>query len=946
MAEEDVLNSFKELSDYDDAARLLSKIYPESLKNSSKNDLASPESFACLLHRKPELFEVVKRGFESRNFDSVWEACERYTQPMKIYHSQSIEDIPGILTGVSSNLRDVVNGRINTPFWRLSSPMSSDFEDTKEGPPAIVKEINLRELMEQTDMPHMLFYELGSFRENPEQYARLQRLFCMGQNIFFVNASATGKTRLLYEGLFEHWGLYVTAYPDESEARALRAVSLMEKFYGEEDMVGELPEASALGYRQLLDSNLKVLDRRFSAVLLVHLLVFREFLKTAHAECVINDEDLRRRWLLVQLSYRYLDKKKDIHLKLLKTLHFEPENSIHAELFKVIENIKPLLPESVITEGLFVAIDEANNAMNEVWRDPDLFAERHPLIKSIIRTWRDRLASFGIPITFIVAGIEIPSEYFPSTSPEWSSWRWSSDTGSFDDKDSQRRFISPFLTPSYAATPSAFYPRSATHEVIFHYILTGKHPPYFGINRLEVVTCAVGQFKDQDMQVIAMDQPGPLIAAAVYLNSGRNREQKSLYSFTAFSSFFEVRWPGGENYPAAAYIAWYIALAFVNGRAMSDVFSIPLPGWLKNSASHAQLVILRKDDRGVVEEMVVEMSALQPTSPPLGYPASTAEDVIAWLNQERTGAFCICPSNCGAELIFVLKLQRKYVWVMLRTVGRSVQPEDIDMQAEFETLTEHNLFSGASPDTTEFEKPLKEALASLPNPLAPTGTFPVLRALASFPTQPPLSLSVAQEAEGGPVAVLKNDTFQTVTESSPRKDLIEVLISSMHDHRLPYANDAFSSIEIGPASEPRKGKRKDSAEEPQEAPSENHFNKASTSSDRLIRSIPRHLSPPSSPTLDAKPGPSSNVAADPVDKASFPPPPPIPKRVKKERNVISMGSNIAKASTSSADIPRRQSPRNAKPQIDGSKELSLTPPDAVPLRRSPRVHKPKKSGGK
>ncbi|KAG6815725.1 hypothetical protein H0H87_011941 [Tephrocybe sp. NHM501043] len=486
-------------------------------------------------------------------------------------------------------------------------------------------------------------------------------------------------------------------------------------------------------------------------------------------------------------------------------------------------------------------------------------------------------------------------------------------------------------------------PRSATHEVIFHYILTGRHPPYFGINRLEVVTCAVGQFMDQDMQVIAMNQPGPLIAAAIYVNSGRNRNQKSLYSFTAFSSFFNVRWPGGETYPAAAYISWYIALAFVNGRAMSDVFSIPLLGWLKDSSSPAQLVILRKDNHGAVEEMVVGTSALQPTSPPLGYAASTPDDVIAWLNQERTGAFCICPSDCGAELIFILKLRRKYVWVMLRTVGRSVQPEDIDMQTEFETLTD-NLFSRVSPDTIEYDKPLKEALERLPNPLAPQGTLPVLRVLASFPTQPPLSRNAAQRAKGGPVAVLKNDTFQTVTESSPREDLIEALISSMHNHRLPYANHAFSPIKIGPASEPRKGKRKGSAEEPQKA-LEHDSSKARTLSDRLIRSIPRHLSPPSPQNLDAKPGPSSNVATDAVEEASSLPPPPNPKRVKKERNIPSKGSNIAKASTSSADIPRRQSPRNAKPQIDGSKELSLTPPDAVPLRRSPREHKPKKSGG-
>ncbi|KAG6825317.1 hypothetical protein H0H87_009790, partial [Tephrocybe sp. NHM501043] len=209
---------------------------------------------------------------------------------------------------------------------------------------------------------------------------------------FFVNSSATGKTRLLYEGLFQYWGLYVTVHPDDSEATALETV-LKPRFYDEEKMVNMLPEASALGYQQLLDSNLKALNRRFSAALLVHLLVFREFLKTAHAECVLNDKDLRRRWLLVQLSCHHLDDTEDIHLQLLKTLHFKPGSIIDRELLNVMDDIKHLLPESTITEGLFVVIDEANNALQEFWINPNLIAERHPLIRSIIRTWRDRLAS-------------------------------------------------------------------------------------------------------------------------------------------------------------------------------------------------------------------------------------------------------------------------------------------------------------------------------------------------------------------------------------------------------------------------------------------------------------------------------------------------------------------------------------------------------------------------
>ncbi|KAG6842855.1 hypothetical protein H0H93_003173, partial [Arthromyces matolae] len=59
--------------------------------------------------------------------------------------------------------------------------------------------------------------------------------------------------------------------------------------------------------------------------------------------------------------------------------------------------------------------------------------------------------------------------------------------------------------------------QSAAHEVIFHYIMTGSHPRHYGVDRINLVSRGVGQFKDGAMQVIAMDQPGITIAAAIWL---------------------------------------------------------------------------------------------------------------------------------------------------------------------------------------------------------------------------------------------------------------------------------------------------------------------------------------------------------------------------------------------------------------------------------------------
>ncbi|KAG6855576.1 hypothetical protein H0H87_000774, partial [Tephrocybe sp. NHM501043] len=75
------------------------------------------------------------------------------------------------------------------------------------------------------------------------------------------------------------------------------------------------------------------------------------------------------------------------------------------------------------------------------------------------------------------------------------------------------------------------------------------------------------------------------------------------------------------------------------------------PGWLlADDFQSTQLVILQKNKDNVIEEIVVSTPTLHPDAPPLGYQASNAEEVLAWLWQERSGAFGICPPNCEVKV--------------------------------------------------------------------------------------------------------------------------------------------------------------------------------------------------------------------------------------------------------------------------------------------------------
>ncbi|KAG6892575.1 hypothetical protein C0992_013360, partial [Termitomyces sp. T32_za158] len=217
--------------------------------------------------------------------------------------------------------------------------------------------------------------------------------------------------------------------------------------------------------------------------------------------------------------------------------------------------------------------------------------------------------------------------------------------------------------------------------------MTGHHPPCFGIGRIDLVSSGVGQFIDKDMSQITLDQPAVLISAAIWLSdrspSFYEDKPRSLTSFTEFSTHVQGHWANGDTYAPASYIALYFARVFTTAEnhLFSDIFTIPsAPAWLAaNEKFPTQLVKLQKSEDGVIQEMIVTPSSLLPDASPLGYSAPSADDVLAWLKHERPGAFCVCPPDCEADLIFVLKRCEGYVWIVLRTAGRgspdSLNPE-------------------------------------------------------------------------------------------------------------------------------------------------------------------------------------------------------------------------------------------------------------------------------
>ncbi|KAG6827144.1 hypothetical protein H0H92_013038 [Tricholoma furcatifolium] len=835
----------------------------------------------------------------------------------------------------------------------------------------------------------MLFHNLGRFAEDPILKARVQGLFQTNVDTFFMNASGTGKTRLLYEGLCQNWGFYFTSGINLGEAKTL-CRTLETGILEEDAIMKELPEKSALSFDLTLARNREILYRRF---LLAHLLVFRDFIKTASTLCGGIDDNHRKRWLVAQLSPFCLDHSCDSFLAILQAFKWETLAVIKARLTQTLGEIRPLLPECIKTNGLFIVIDEANAAHTEFWHAHTDDGGEYPALRELIIAWREQMSSLDVPLTFIVAGTDIPTRYFPSSDMKWSSWRWTSNTGLFDLPEKQKEYVHSFLPSSLLDTPSGdallkrvlnwcgtrhrftattveilleeklvrhphgalnrcikyfteYQPHDAdeytgitlegtctcmlepsfqsigassektprvqftVHQVIFRYILTGKGPSHFGNSRIELVTSGVGRFIDKDMSMIAVDEPFVLVGAALYLSryNRKKRKKHSLTSFDDFCSYFQDHWPSGDTYEVRNYLAFALAHTFAEGRALNEVFTVPAPPvWMGESSEPASLVVLRKVASGFTRELVLDSSALLPSAPPLGFVACTADDVISWLNHERSAAFCFCPPECGAELIFVLKIKEKNFWVVLRTAGRGTRSPDIDHYEECERLELENLF----PDPT-ISKRLSDAFDSLPSS---AGSTSVLRVLASFPIEPEFPRNVAQRLKKPPAASLNNATFKAVTESIDGSSVIEALVSSMQGKRSEYRDSIFNTITTDKSRKPPSkdvsmpSLREDVLEDEKSNIPLNSKNKVNRRNRRTKAASPTTSSNPLSIIFD------SAVART---KTPSPKTPPSPGRT-------------------SLPVPSKPYSRSRKSSGDGE-STSLSEPPLI-LRRSPREHR-------
>lgn len=157
--------------------------------------------------------------------------------------------------------------------------------------------------------PDLLLYQLGNLEQlDPSFAARLDSALAGDEHVYLSNASGTGKTRMSFEILSRHWGIYFSSYVNYTSdpygsldlSRALSEIAgtrtLTSRF------TSFIPPSARLSQnsKDALDENRRIAHRFFRRLVLARMLLLDAFLKLA-AERRIPDDEARRHWLMIQL---------------------------------------------------------------------------------------------------------------------------------------------------------------------------------------------------------------------------------------------------------------------------------------------------------------------------------------------------------------------------------------------------------------------------------------------------------------------------------------------------------------------------------------------------------------------------------------------------------------------------------------------------------------------
>ncbi|KAK7047592.1 hypothetical protein VNI00_006360 [Paramarasmius palmivorus] len=744
-------------------------------------------------------------------------------------HSQANE-VVAVLNSISASEKfaQAVQGIPSHSAWLPPSPTEFDEKSELHDAQDFIKSLQIPRVG-KLSFPPMLLHRLGSFKFNEESRKRKEDVFS-GENTFLVNASGSGKTRLLFEGLCDEWGLYFTSHVDSGMLGSFDVQkTIVEYLSGETGFVlypSLLPEHEAA---QAVALNSRLAHHASSS------------------EGI--SQELRRSWLHFQLRPNVqsdddesTENLEDALLSLCDTMSDAEmgEEVLNDAIAQTSEEIFSVLGESA---RVFVVLDEANVAAQRYKESFGTPGNYYPLLKAMVKAWRDLLKD--LPFVFVVAGTEVPREHF-ANDDDWSDFVWNSNTGGFDTVEKQKHYVQQFLpqnlqesvgdslarrmwrwvrgrhrfTSAYIAVllehsyskpltyldivihqgtgyfphdvkydvppPSGITPfaqlnftaisidrrlRSYVHLALMDVLISSSKPGY-PIEAIKLVNEGMGRFTDSRCSHIVVDEPLIIARAVTWFTSDEGEVPASILNYQYFVEHLVD--PDMAPRHSPAYLAFALALAFSKSRRISDILALsrPAPSW---SRRNADIVARALRDGDVVEHLVRDVDSAHQT---LVTYSTSLTDTLSWLQHSHPTPFCIHVTDTTATLIFIIKLSNgSRFWAAMRVLHSLADVEDIAgrVRDTIHDLQPENLFQNS--DSHEPSSDIFEALDSLPNICPQVGHHGILPVIAV------IGKDVDRDILATPglsrVALLNLDEISRAMELIPSEKVAERIVDAV-----------------------------------------------------------------------------------------------------------------------------------------------------------------------
>ncbi|KAL1701246.1 hypothetical protein EV121DRAFT_171429, partial [Schizophyllum commune] len=205
---------------------------------------------------------------------------------------------------LQEDIKELANGAVTFDTWQPPEGTPPEYD-------AFFRHLRVPCLTSERNLPNLLVHQLGFYATQEDVGQCIEGIFSQ-TFIDVCNASGSGKTRTLLEGLTRHWGFYFTmakakgakGVGSDDWTNALKNLLVTTGFTSHVESASEIGAEAQSTY---VDKNHSIVGLRVDAVLLARLAIFRLFLAELPAEFSPAEEvDFRTRWLMLQLDPRIL----------------------------------------------------------------------------------------------------------------------------------------------------------------------------------------------------------------------------------------------------------------------------------------------------------------------------------------------------------------------------------------------------------------------------------------------------------------------------------------------------------------------------------------------------------------------------------------------------------------------------------------------------------------